>query len=201
MTDVSLPAALLASILLVSILTLVIAIRNLLSSRRSEALGEDRYELLRDQHDRLELLREERQVLIEELEREFRKRQQLMEFLGKMPQQPVEDLNRERGEHLETQERLENLKQERLRLELSGSDYRSREKSPQEGERKEAIEQPVWRSPRRTGGKAEATDAAKRKAEELGVDLCQVEGSGANGRIRVKDVLNAATRKTREDQG
>ncbi len=40
----------------------------------------------------------------------------------------------------------------------------------------------------------EATLAAKRKAEELGVDIWRVEGSGANGRITVIDVLNAANR-------
>jgi pyruvate/2-oxoglutarate dehydrogenase complex dihydrolipoamide acyltransferase (E2) component len=38
----------------------------------------------------------------------------------------------------------------------------------------------------------EATDAARRKAEELGVDLSQVEGTGSGGRILVKDVKQAA---------
>jgi uncharacterized protein (TIGR02118 family) len=37
-----------------------------------------------------------------------------------------------------------------------------------------------------------ATEAAKRKAEELGMDLSQVEGSGTEGRITVKDVTSAA---------
>jgi pyruvate/2-oxoglutarate dehydrogenase complex dihydrolipoamide acyltransferase (E2) component len=37
-----------------------------------------------------------------------------------------------------------------------------------------------------------ATEAARQKAEELGVDLSQVEGSGAEGRIIVKDVTSAA---------
>jgi pyruvate/2-oxoglutarate dehydrogenase complex dihydrolipoamide acyltransferase (E2) component len=36
------------------------------------------------------------------------------------------------------------------------------------------------------------TDAARQKAEELGVDLSQVEGTGAEGRITVKDVTGAA---------
>jgi pyruvate/2-oxoglutarate dehydrogenase complex dihydrolipoamide acyltransferase (E2) component len=36
------------------------------------------------------------------------------------------------------------------------------------------------------------TDAARQKAEELGVDLSQVEGTGAEGRITVKDVTAAA---------
>jgi pyruvate/2-oxoglutarate dehydrogenase complex dihydrolipoamide acyltransferase (E2) component len=33
-----------------------------------------------------------------------------------------------------------------------------------------------------------ATAAARRKAEELGVDLLEVEGTGPNGRITVDDV-------------
>jgi SMC interacting uncharacterized protein involved in chromosome segregation len=102
---------------MVSILTLAGTILNLRSSRRSEVRGEDRYELLRDQHDRMEFLREERQMLIEELERQSRERQQLTEFLGKTPSQLVEDLKQVRREHLEAQERIENLRQERLRFE------------------------------------------------------------------------------------
>jgi pyruvate/2-oxoglutarate dehydrogenase complex dihydrolipoamide acyltransferase (E2) component len=38
----------------------------------------------------------------------------------------------------------------------------------------------------------DATDAARQKADELGVDLSQVQGSGANGRITVRDVQAAA---------
>jgi pyruvate/2-oxoglutarate dehydrogenase complex dihydrolipoamide acyltransferase (E2) component len=38
----------------------------------------------------------------------------------------------------------------------------------------------------------EATSAARRKAEELGIDLSQVEGSGAGGRILIRDVQRAA---------
>ena len=41
-------------------------------------------------------------------------------------------------------------------------------------------------------GEPEATDAAQRKAEELGVDLSRVEGSGAGGRILLKNVKEAA---------
>jgi hypothetical protein len=52
--DVLLPA-----VLLVGIATLAVAVSSLRSSRRSENLGEDRHELLRDQHDRLEMMREE----------------------------------------------------------------------------------------------------------------------------------------------
>jgi pyruvate/2-oxoglutarate dehydrogenase complex dihydrolipoamide acyltransferase (E2) component len=35
-----------------------------------------------------------------------------------------------------------------------------------------------------------ATNAARRKAEELGVDLSQIQGSGASGLITIKDVVN-----------
>jgi pyruvate/2-oxoglutarate dehydrogenase complex dihydrolipoamide acyltransferase (E2) component len=41
-------------------------------------------------------------------------------------------------------------------------------------------------------GEPDATDAARHKAEELGVDLSQVEGTGSGGRILVKDVKAAA---------
>jgi pyruvate/2-oxoglutarate dehydrogenase complex dihydrolipoamide acyltransferase (E2) component len=39
--------------------------------------------------------------------------------------------------------------------------------------------------------KAQATPAAERKAEDLGVDLSQIEGTGSGGRITVKDVTEA----------
>jgi pyruvate/2-oxoglutarate dehydrogenase complex dihydrolipoamide acyltransferase (E2) component len=43
------------------------------------------------------------------------------------------------------------------------------------------------------GGKEpNATQAAVQRAEELGVDLSQVEGTGSEGRITVKDVTGAA---------
>jgi pyruvate/2-oxoglutarate dehydrogenase complex dihydrolipoamide acyltransferase (E2) component len=38
----------------------------------------------------------------------------------------------------------------------------------------------------------EATDAARRKAEELRVDLSRIEGTGAGGRVVVRDVQKAA---------
>ena len=40
--------------------------------------------------------------------------------------------------------------------------------------------------------KAQATPAAERKAQDLGVDLSQIEGTGSGGRITVKDVMGAA---------
>jgi len=46
--------------------------------------------------------------------------------------------------------------------------------------------------PRRDGPGPGATPAASKKAEELGLDLSAVEGTGAGGRILVRDVLMAA---------
>jgi pyruvate/2-oxoglutarate dehydrogenase complex dihydrolipoamide acyltransferase (E2) component len=40
--------------------------------------------------------------------------------------------------------------------------------------------------------RAQATPAAERKAQDLGVDLSQIEGTGSGGRITVKDVREAA---------
>ena len=105
MTDVLIPI-----VLLVSIATLAVAIRDLRSSRRSEGLGEDRYELLRDQHDQLELLREERRMWVQELERESQQRQQLISVLEEVNPQIVEKLQREQQEskgRLETHRRIQ----------------------------------------------------------------------------------------------
>ena len=63
----------------------------------------------------------------------------------------------------------------------------------------EAAQDETGRAPRpEEGGEkagrdaTEATDAARRKAEELGVDLAGIEGTGAGGRILVSDVKEAA---------
>ena len=46
--------------------------------------------------------------------------------------------------------------------------------------------------PGRDGTAPEATPAARKKAEDLGLDLSSVDGTGAGGRVLVRDVLNAA---------
>jgi pyruvate/2-oxoglutarate dehydrogenase complex dihydrolipoamide acyltransferase (E2) component len=46
--------------------------------------------------------------------------------------------------------------------------------------------------PGRDGSGPAATPAARRKAEEIGLDLSEVEGTGAGGRVVVRDVLRAA---------
>src|SRR5918999_1602204 len=114
---------LLPGVLLVSIVTLVITIGTLRSSRRSEDLGEDRYELLRDQHDRLEMLREERRMLIEELERGSQERRQLTEYLEETDPRLMEHFERWRqartGSEREAERLEEELEQERWkRLEV-----------------------------------------------------------------------------------
>jgi pyruvate/2-oxoglutarate dehydrogenase complex dihydrolipoamide acyltransferase (E2) component len=45
---------------------------------------------------------------------------------------------------------------------------------------------------KRDAGKPKATDAARRKAEELGINLSRVEGTGDGGRILLRDVKEAA---------
>jgi pyruvate/2-oxoglutarate dehydrogenase complex dihydrolipoamide acyltransferase (E2) component len=41
----------------------------------------------------------------------------------------------------------------------------------------------------------EATPSAERRAQELGVDLSRVEGTGSGGRITVKDVQRSAAQR------
>ena len=49
-------------------------------------------------------------------------------------------------------------------------------------------------------GEVEATDAARREAKERGVDLTQVEPTGAGGRITVVDVVEFAESQQGEDE-
>jgi archaellum component FlaC len=68
------------------------------------------------------------------------------------------------------------------------------EASPEVEATQEAQSSPVEAAPQATvaqqanGGMVRATAAARRKAEELGVDLSTVEGTGANGQVTVDDV-------------
>lgn len=56
--------------LAVGVVTLVVAVLILGSARRSEQVGEERLEMLREQRERLELLNAERRLLQEELEKQ-----------------------------------------------------------------------------------------------------------------------------------
>ncbi len=57
----------------------------------------------------------------------------------------------------------------------------------------QAVEGAAGQAAGRNGSEEEprATNAARRKAEELGVDLSNIEGSGAGGLITIKDVVQA----------
>ena len=87
-------------------------------ARRAEELGEGRFELLRDQHERLELLREERRMLLDVLERERRER---LEAQKKVNQLMREYLS------LEIERELQRLTEEQ-RLEREGRTHKHRER-------------------------------------------------------------------------
>ena len=109
------------------IATLGVASGALRSALRAEKLGEDRFELLRDQHERLELLREERRVLTEELEFERRERLEA--------QKRAKQLMREHP-HLELEREIQRLTEE-LELEREGRlhNHRERQRLSEELER------------------------------------------------------------------
>ncbi len=98
--------------------TLIVAAGALSSARKSERLGEDRLELLREQAARLELMREERQTLTEELGLERGERLQA--------QRRVEQLTREHP-HLELERELQRVTEE-LELEREGRLHNHRER-------------------------------------------------------------------------
>ena len=58
-------------------------------------------------------------------------------------------------------------------------------------ERSEATQQGDGPARANTEGKVEATPAAERKAQEMGIDLASVEGTGSGGRVTAQDVENA----------
>ena len=100
------------------VVNLVAAVGALRGTRRAEELGEGRFELLRDQHERLELLREERRMLLDELEHARRERLEA--------QERVKQLMREHP-HLELERELQRLTEE-LELEHEGRMHNHRER-------------------------------------------------------------------------
>jgi pyruvate/2-oxoglutarate dehydrogenase complex dihydrolipoamide acyltransferase (E2) component len=50
-------------------------------------------------------------------------------------------------------------------------------------------------------GQIEATDAARRQAQEIGVDLTEIEGTGSEGRITVDDVKNFIDSREGDESG
>jgi hypothetical protein len=81
----------------------LVAVGALRGARRAEELGEGRFELLRDQHERLELPREERRMLLDELNDERRERLEA--------QRRVKQLMREHP-HLELEREVQRLTEE-----------------------------------------------------------------------------------------
>jgi hypothetical protein len=100
------------------VVNVVAAVGTLRSAHRAEELGEGRFDLLRDQHERLELLREERRMLLDELDRERRER---LEAQGR-----VKQLMRVHP-HLELERELQRLTEE-LELEREGRTHNLRER-------------------------------------------------------------------------
>lgn len=72
------------------------------------------------------------------------------------------------------------------------------EEPPEEGQQREltAASEPgtgeTAGDPTADGAGPEATQAARKKAEELGLKLSEIEGTGAGGRVLVRDVTQAA---------
>ena len=57
------------------------------------------------------------------------------------------------------------------------------------------------RSSPRPEKEVDATEPAERRAEELGVELSEAEGTGSGGRVLVSDVEAAAGPETENEQG
>jgi hypothetical protein len=90
MTDMLIPGILLVSVATFAIMVLVFQIL-----RRINRRSEDRYQMLVDQHKRLELLREERQMLREELQLRTQEQQRFLERFEEANQQLGERFKRE----------------------------------------------------------------------------------------------------------
>jgi hypothetical protein len=157
MIDLLLPV-----VLFVGIVTLAVAIVTFRSARRSETLNEGRYEFLREQHDRLMLLREERQMLIEQMDRESRERKELMEIVGQGRPELLEELKQARKGCLESSRKVEQLDKERLRLEREIH----RIEQQLERERREHLE--TRRRAERLEQEHEEEAGIRREAERLG---------------------------------
>jgi chromosome segregation ATPase len=133
----------LLAIVVIATANLFVAIRTLRSSLRSEELGESRYELLRDEQERLELLREERRTLIDALEQESQECRQLLGYLESGRPQLVEDLKNKQERHLVAQQQAERQEQEqtRLRQELQRLQERLERERREQSENQQMAEQ------------------------------------------------------------
>jgi large subunit ribosomal protein L20 len=71
------------------------------------------------------------------------------------------------------------------------------EKKPKKAKPKPESKKAAPKTKKQKGAEVETTDAAERRAEELDVDLKSVEGSGAEGRVVVEDVEQAAEEESK----
>jgi hypothetical protein len=157
-------AALLA-IALIATASLIAAVLTLRSSLRSEELGESRRELLRDQQERLELLREERQTLVEALEQESQERRQLLGYLKNGGTQWVDGVEGERERQLVAQQQAERQEQERARLQLELQ--RLQERLEQERREHAEHQQAAEQVERERQDRARLEDELRRSQAEL----------------------------------
>jgi pyruvate/2-oxoglutarate dehydrogenase complex dihydrolipoamide acyltransferase (E2) component len=97
--------------------------------------------------------------------------------LRKQNDKLAETLERAREDQASAHTELRKLLEEHLTTHDAGPDEAAAEDNSPNGESKE---------------EPEATEAAKRRAKELGVDLSSVKGTGSGGRILAKDVEAAA---------
>lgn len=88
----------------------------------------------------------------------------------------AETLEKTRGDQAAAYDELRSLLEERLPVQDASSG--EKEDSPHGGEEDLVV-----------------TEAAQRRAEELGIDLSDVEGTGSEGRVLVKDVEAAEATK------
>ena len=119
---------------------LVAAVGALRVARRAEELGEGRFELLRDQHERLELLREERSVLLDELERELQRLREELELERegrthnhRERQRLDEELEHERLARSRDQQNVQRLERDLLELQQLVEERRQTLKASKKG--------------------------------------------------------------------
>jgi pyruvate/2-oxoglutarate dehydrogenase complex dihydrolipoamide acyltransferase (E2) component len=107
--------------------------------------------------------------------------------LRKQNDRLAETLQQAREDQASAHMELRNLLEEHLTTHDAGPDESAAEDSSRADEGEE--------EPEATEEEQDATEAAKRRAKELGVDLSDVKGTGSGGRILVKDVGVAAEAK------
>jgi chromosome segregation ATPase len=184
---------LLVTVLLVAIATLVAILVTLRSSRRAEELGEDRYELLRDQQEYLELLREERRMLIDKLgharpgsvqdperaqEVSLQAQRQVEQELPRLEQ----ELEQERHGHSEARRRVEQLEREHEeRL------TKVRQEAERLGQERQQIAEELERERGGRLGAQQQAEGQERERLRLERELRQLEEKQERERPVVKD--------------